>query len=252
MGDSQFMTGLDDKLFYSAWNISQPAEPIPISYWKIKKMAESSSFDTLFISISHQRISSFNDVKFVQEKYKNDLYKRIYPLGIDIDNTGIDIDKIEYLRIQYQNLYLFPITNHTPYIGEFSRVKNNHSLSEPYDTVKLNNRISDHFFNSDNQPYPLSKSALRYIDSIISFTKSKNIETFFIALPVHKEYKKKIPLSMIKTFTIIRNKIENNNVVFLDYTNMNLADSMFLDFDHINRKGSRFLTRKIIENIKAR
>ena len=81
-------------------------------------------------------------------------------------------------------------------------------MSEPYDKVKLNKRISDHFYNSENQHYQPSTIALRYIDSIISFTKSNNIKTYFIALPVHKEYLKKVPTSIIKSLAVVKNKIE--------------------------------------------
>ncbi|MDC0338335.1 hypothetical protein OAN33_02240 [Flavobacteriales bacterium] len=251
IGDSQFKTGLNDEMFNSAWNIAQSAEPIPISYWKLKKIAEATKIDTILISISHQRLSFFNDSKFVRDKYKNEFFKRMYPLQIDFRNSNVKIDQFDYFKIVYQQMCLFPKSKHNTYIGEFSKSTNNNaSLKKPYDFSKLDSRISQHFFINNKTPYEVSKVSLSYIDSIISFAKFRKITPVFIALPVHKTYLKRVPERILKQFKSLALKFETSGVDFLDYSDLKIADSLFLDYDHINKTGSKIMTKQIIKDLK--
>lgn len=251
IGDSQFKTGLNDEMFSSAWNIAQSAEPIPISYWKLKKLAEATKFDTILISMSHQRLSSFNDSKFVRDKYKNEFFRRMNPLQIEVKSSNVKINQFDYYKIIYQQMCLIPKMNHNTYIGEFSKSKNNNSsLKKPYDFSKLNSRIMQHFYINNKTPYDESKVSLNYIDSIISFAKLRKTTPIFISLPVHKTYLKRVPDRILKKFKSLTLKFQKCGVTFLDYSNLKIADSLFLDYDHINKTGAEIMTEQIIKDLK--
>ena len=250
VGDSQFMTGIDDNLFYSAWNISQPAEPLPLSYWKIKKLTTTSSYDTILVNISHQRISFFNEIKFGHKKYKDEFNNRMYPFINDVRISKLNFNGLDFIKKFYQQMCLFPKLNHKTFIGEFSRAPNNSFLKKPYDNKKLETRINDHFCDSRNESYSVSNISLNYIDSIITFTSSKKITPIFISLPVHEKYISKVPEGIKSAFESLSSKLKLNDIKFLDYTTLKISDSLFLDFDHINKDGSKLITRRIIEDLK--
>ena len=103
-GDSHPLRSLNPELFKNAVNISQRGEPYVLTYWKLKKVLNNYLPDTLILGYSTHNLSSFNDLKFSEDKWSVEMFKRCYPIQelSDIDRK-IDVDYKTYYKTFWKN-----------------------------------------------------------------------------------------------------------------------------------------------------
>jgi hypothetical protein len=245
MGDSHPMTAIDPQ-YSNIQNISQSAEPYFITYFKLKELYKFNKIDTVFLGFSFQNISAFNDKKFDDAFWCDEMFERIYyivPLNTLTNlSKNIRVNFVSYARIFLKNMLLRPTVNHLTYIGSFTSKKG----SQDFRKYKPETVIQRHFFDRKKN-IGISSFSIQYLDSIVNLTKRENIKLILINPPIHKSYRKLIPSNFIKSYSKISKILREDDVTVFDYSHLALPDSCFFDFDHINQKGARIFSKMIRE-----
>ena len=76
IGDSHTQKGLNPKLFDDAINLSQSAEPMVISYWKLKFVFDAIQPNTVIIGFGRHKISSNQDRVFYDKRTSHEFFRR--------------------------------------------------------------------------------------------------------------------------------------------------------------------------------
>ena len=99
IGDSHAEHGLNPAYFDNAINISQSGEPLIASYWKCKEIFKNQSPKYVIISVAAHNFSGFNDLKFVDEPWRDNQFTRLH----SIFNTRDVLNKIpvDWKRLLY-------------------------------------------------------------------------------------------------------------------------------------------------------
>lgn len=238
-GDSHTRNALDPAVLGSATNISQYAEPYYVSYWKLKRLLEGSSVQTVILGFAHHNISAFNDRKLSDETWSTELFRRVYMFGEVSSIEGIRVDRTELFRTRLKNLALTPKWTHDAYMGRFETW----SRIDPKDPDPA---ITRHFLGDGPN---LSEVELAYLDSIVDLTTRENIELILVSTPVHASYFNRIPDYFRSEFEAKTAELEARGVQVLDFTNLGASDDEFLNVSHLNAKGASRFSHLISERI---
>ncbi|TXB61412.1 hypothetical protein [Phaeodactylibacter luteus] len=242
VGDSHPQKSINPKYFKDAQNISQTAEPYVLTYWKLKKIFNSYIPDTLIIGFAPHNISQFNDLKFSNDRWSSEMFRRSYPIEEFNDiSSSIDIDNNGFRKILWKQTGFYPRKNHINYIGNYS----NSSKSNISDWETA---IKRHYYQNDIQ-LGVSQLAVNYLDSIVNLANSKKIELIMASPPVHEHYLGNIPISIMQEYVNLTKKYNASNVVF-DKTRDYYPDSLYLNSDHLNEMGAKRFSVELIEYIK--
>ena len=240
-GDSHTQFAIDPSHFHKAKNISQPAEPYVITFYKIKNICSENRIDTLILGFSYHNISTINDYTLKNEKSK-EMFNRIYSIAKYSEITILEINKLNYFRAYIRHMCLYPIQNHNYYIGSFAK-----------GSIKKFKRNSDlvietHFFhNGENAG--ISNITVNYLDSIIKFTNRNKIKLVLVTTPLHRSYSEKIPENFIIYFNKMQVLLRNKDILTLDMSETLKKEELFLDVGHLNYNGSQNFTEMLINKI---
>lgn len=240
-GDSHPQNSINPKLFKSAQNIAQSAEPYVLTYWKLKNIFKSHIPDTLILGLSPHNISEFNDLKFSNKHWTSRMFSRSYTIQEfnDLENQ-LQIDYTAYYKTLWKHTSFYPKENHINFIGKYNAsTLNNLSNCELI--------IKRHFYINDEE-CGISQVSLNYLDSIVTLCKNKNIMLVLASPPVHKDYYENIPLTILNGFLKVKDKY-NDEAIIIDKTKSNYADSLFLDSDHLNVYGALRFTSELIKQL---
>jgi hypothetical protein len=238
IGDSHSQTSLNPDLFLDAKNIAQSKEPYALTFWKLKHILQSNKIDTLLIGFSHHNISSFNDYKFSDKKWSNQLFKRCYVIeDFHSIKQKIHVDYFDFYKIMIQQTCIYPKVNHFNFIGSYR----SHDRSNISDSIESSSR---HYMRN-NQELGVSEISISYLDSIISLCNHNSITPIIIVSPVHKSYYKRIPKEISIRFETILNDLDAEGVIVIDKSNSIYYDNEFYNSDHLNTKGSFRFSKEI-------
>ncbi|WP_143953860.1 hypothetical protein [Robertkochia solimangrovi] len=242
-GDSHTHRGINPDKFNNALNISQNGEPYVISFWKIKKVFKKNIPDTLILGFAPHNISAFNDLKFSNEKWAYEMFKRSYPIQ-DYYNLNKKIKLNYYILfktwMKFNALKIWE--DHIQYIGHYE----NSNLNDPSD---WESSIKRHYYEDDNL-VGNSETAISYLDSIVNLCISKNVKLILVSHPVHKTYQTHIPEINLNRFNKLKRKLEKNNTI-IDLTFKKYPDSLFYNSDHLNTDGAERYTNELIGILKG-
>lgn len=241
VGDSHPQRSLNPIYFRSAENISQSAEPYVLTYWKLKRIFQYYNPDTLILGFAPHNISQYNDLKFSNNEWASEMFRRSYPIGqySDIENS-MPVDYVTFYKTLIKQIAFFPKKNHINYIGNYS----NSAESNISDWKHATKR--HYYFN--NKKLGISKVATTYLDSIVNQCLMRNISLVLVSNPVHKNYFDNIPSSIIQEYENLKNKYAKKFLV-IDKTQDFYPDSLFLNSDHLNDSGAIKFTREIIDEL---
>jgi len=244
VGDSHTQRSLNPKYLHDALNISQTAEPYILTFWKLKKIFSIHTPDTLIIGFAPHNISQFNDFKFSNKKWSNEMFRRIYPIHEFSKISGtINIDYTNLYKSIWRETAFYPKKNHINYIGQYSN--NNNSNIGDWETT-----INRHYYY-DNTRLGVSEIAVNYLDSIVELADLKKVDIVIVSNPVHKKYLKKIPNSIMQKYIGLTKMYSANHIVF-DRTTDNYPDSHYLNSDHLNEMGAKRFTEELIKFLKQK
>jgi len=239
IGDSHPQTSLNPELMKNAQNICQNAEPYVVTHWKLKKILESNTPETVILGFAPHNISQFNDLKFSNSKWSNEMFRRTYPIQnfSEIDNK-IDVDFVSFYKTLFKQTAYYPKKFHGDYIGKYS---NNKTTK----TSDWESSIKRHYF-SNTIELGVSEIAISYMDSIVALCRRKNIELVFVSQPVHENYLKNIPNPILSKYDFLVNEFRKKHLV-IDKTRSIYADSLFLNSDHLNEYGATKFTNEVVD-----
>ena len=245
LGDSHPQKSLNPELFDSAINVSQTVEPYVLTFWKVKRILNTINPDTIIIGFAPHNISAYNDLKFSNEKWTHEIFKRIYPIEKfkEIDDDII-IDYSEFYKVLWKEIGFYPKENHIHFIG-------NYSNSERSNISNFESAIQRHYYFNENVELKISKIAINYLDSIIRTCNSKNIVPILVSSPVSKNYRENIPSNIWRKYEDLKNKYESSAII-IDKTDNYYVDTLFLDSDHLNSIGAEKFSREVIEKLKVK
>ena len=241
-GDSHIEKSMDDRLIEGSLNIAQPAENYPLTYYKLKKILKDQEFETVVIGFSPHNISSFNDLKF-ENHFSHEFYKRLYPIRFFQTPEVERIDELDYLRNFMRHFFLFPFADNCSYIGAYENSKRNKMGN-------LDETIARHFYDKEDQAYKVSEECVSYLDSIISLCQEHQVELILADTPSHDDYLTQIPEDMMLNYEQLAEELRVKGVrLFTDPRQY--ADSMFLDFDHLNQWGAEYYAKELSRELGA-
>lgn len=244
VGDSHPQKSINPRYFKDAQNISQPAEPYILTYWKLKKIFNSYIPDTLIIGLAPHNISQFNDLKFSNDKWSSEMFRRSYPIEEFNDiSSSINIDYIGFCKTLWKQTAFYPRKNHINYIGNYSNSSNS-NISDSESAIKR------HYYQDEIQ-LGVSQVAVNYLDSIVNLSNSKKIILIMVSNPVHGRYLENIPISIMKEFERLTEKYDASNIIF-DKTRDHYPDSLYLNSDHLNEKGAKKFAEELNDYIKEK
>ncbi len=241
LGDSFTESSVDPSKFESARNLSQGAENAFISFIKLKKITESHVPDTILLGFTHHSIAYFNDLKFIDETWSGEMMKRLFPLkGIGGKDYIFEFDKKKYWKTCFRRMLLLPNPSlHKAYEGSFNPSARN-------ELKYLNKTIERHYMNDE-----ISEVSVMYFDSIIQLCSDLNIDLVLIATPVHNDYYNRIPQKIKSRYSLLQNQYRQNGVLVLDYSNMEIEDQKFKNFDHLNALGAEEFSLRLVKDLKS-
>ncbi len=241
-GDSHPQMSIDPGLFSSAVNISQSAEPYVLTYWKLKKVFETHLPDTLVLGFAPHNLSAFNDYKFSKPSAAPEMFRRSYPIeDFAAIEDKIEIDYFQYFSTIAKQLGPYPKTNHVNYIGRF--VNNENSFTNDW------KKATQRHYYKEGAEVGVSEVAIQYLDSILVLCADKGVIPVLVGCPVHKDYYENIPSTNLATFNTVMDKYEGE-VMILDRSRALYPDSLFYNSDHLNSKGARLFTNRLIQELK--
>lgn len=240
MGDSHIMTAVNDAEYPGAINLAQEGEPYVVTYFKMKKVVAYNRIDTLIVGFSPHNISSFNDRKFSDTFWCDEIFDRTYPLISLSDLKSFEVNKTSYARAVIKNMLLYPNPNPTPYLGHFNRRldKLDTSRQQPDQTIKR------HFY-LDGKELEASQRNIQYLDSIMAYTRKQGIRLVLLSTPLHEKYQKQIPHTIQTQFTDLSQRLKKRGLEVLDFSAEPYPDQFFADFDHLNYQGASLFTKRL-------
>ncbi len=241
VGDSYFERAINPELFIDAQNISQSAEPLFVSYWKIKYLSQKIKIDTLLLSFSHHSFSGYNDQKLEDKTWAYEIFRRVYPI-IDVSEISVKYDLKVYYNVYFRNMFLYPKTNYLNFMGAYEPSKGN-------SIAHIEKAIKRHFYKADSVQ-GISEVSLHYLDSILELCASENIVPVLVSTPITQQYYAQIPPLFIDNFETIKDNLKKKRVLILDYSQPAFEDVYFKNGDHLNKKGSTKFTHQIIRKLK--
>ena len=242
-GDSHTQKSLNPSYFSSAQNISQPAEPYVLTYWKLKKIFQSYVPDTLILGFAPHNISAFNDLKFSDDRWAAEMFRRSYTIEAFEDISDMmEIDMTRYYKVLWKETAFYPKKNHINYIGHYS----NRQSSNVSDWESA---VSRHYFDEDEKPLGLSVAAIHYLDSIAHLCNHHDVKLLLISNPLFPKYRNGIPDDVFERYDDLIKKLGKDHLVY-DRTRDNYPKKLLLDADHLNEQGAKRFAKELQDYLK--
>ena len=244
-GDSHTRKALDPSFFNSAQNISHDAEPYYVTYWKLKYIIEKVNVDTLILGFCHHNFAaSFNDKKLCAKNWASEMFRIIYPLRDIRTVDNIEIDYVEFCKVYFRNMCLFPKKDHFHFFKDYTNSNRSNVLN--FDVP-----IQEHFYKYKEDGW-FSDIALCYLDSIIGLCRNNKIELILVASPEHKEYNKRVPKPIMDKFIFEQEKLRKQGLLMIDLSEDFYPDDYYFNTDHLNQKGASKFSSEVAEIIRSR
>ncbi|MBK8226912.1 MAG: hypothetical protein IPK70_07030 [Flavobacteriales bacterium] len=245
-GDSHIGCGIDTSARPGMRNVALAAEPILLSWLKLKRIAEWGRIDTVVLGFGPHNLSDLDHRRFKQHGWATDrLMMRLYPLVSTKEAMGGEFHPRTYLRTVFMQVAARPRNDHHQYIGAFSGLRRRF-------TANADSATKRHFFDDDGKLAPASSLALSSLDSIIAHCAKERIMLCLVSTPVHESYRSRLPREFSSLHDSLAREFGSRGVKVLLYSDLFPGDSLFADSDHLNAKGARLFTQRLMEDIRKR
>ena len=242
IGDSHPRRGVNPEILENAINVCQSAEPYIITFWKLKKIITEVQPEKVIIGFSPHNISNFNDLKFSNEIWQLEMFRRSYLIEEFKLLNNIQIDFKQYYIFLFKQLFLFPKKNHIYYIG-------NHKKSD-YSNISNSNKTIDQHYYSNNQKAGISEISINYLDSMINLCKIHNITPILVNTPLHLSYKEKIPSIIQERYNQEILRFKNQGIKIYTDDSTTYKKENFYNSDHLNSSGAKIFSIKLNQEIQ--
>ncbi len=175
VGDSHTMKSLKADLFNSALNISETSEPFIITFWKLDFIFDSFIPDTVILGFSYHNISKIGDLRFSDNKWASEMFKRAYPFKkFDNIKNIIEINYNSLFRTIWKQTCFYPKKKHIKF-------QTNHKIIKKSFNNDYKEAIQRHYFYNTTQA-DISQVSIGYLDSIINLCISHKIVLILVTL----------------------------------------------------------------------
>jgi hypothetical protein len=258
LGDSHIATGVPPNPSVGLANVATHGEPYIATYFKLRALlAANPQVEAIVLGFGHHNLSSFNDRKFADSAWAPAMQERYYPL---ISWSEVRAQKIEVAigerakaMVRYE---LFPNRTYLenllavwaggreplyPYVVGFD--------SRPgsrLDRTGLDSIIRRHYV-VDGRPADVSPTAVAYLERSLELATTSGVQVWLLATPVHPDYRRSIPEGIASRFAELSERLSERfeGVQVIDLTRERWPDSMFYNYDHLNRRGADSLSRRL-------
>jgi len=265
LGDSHSEAAFNDKIIPNSVNYAFSAEHYLFTYFKLKKIIEANpQINKVVLSFAAHNISkNIDDVIFLDTRNSRSFARyfmllnreSIWECKSNSQNWKINYLKWKFsipfqlkleLKLIYKVLFFKKIlVKDYPFIGKFYKSKH-HVFSN------LNNEILNHYFTNNS----ISKESdlnIKYLNKIVDFVRAKKIKLYLINTPQHKKYRERIPIFFKKEYKLLSNKLVNKDtslIKIIDLSEININDTCYGDYHHVNYYGATIVSNKIIDVVK--
>ena len=211
-----------------------------MTYWKLEKIFENFVPDTVILGFSPHNISQFNDLKFSDKTWSNEMFKRSYAIA-DIHELDIDVDHLGYNKTLWKQTAFFPKKNHHNMIGSFKRSKEN----------KINDwrKVVRRHYSLEGKELGVSETQIDYLNRMVDLCETNNVVLILTSHPLHQSYLNEIPSRIYKRYQDLMNEFEKEHVV-INKSKETYPDELFLNVDHLNEYGADRFTKEVVAFLK--
>ncbi len=262
-GSSLVTNGINPNVIDSAENIGLAAEPLALSYYKLKDILPTEPqvknvvVSYSLVDVAFDWDNSFNDGK----KNTGEMMRRLLGLRNRFSVDEVKSDYVVDWFIWWEQVIRYRVFPNFIYWMDAVLAKDVNYLQiggynpggAVFNPEKVDARQAavKYFPVPDEVGVPIYGKMNQYVDSIVNICKAEQVEVFLIAMPVSShilEYVNEGYEDYFKTQIKKYNSIDH--VSFIDYTNAQLGDSCFIDFLHLNTIGADIISKGINERIK--
>jgi hypothetical protein len=276
LGDSHARHALNPEYLDNSISLSQDSQNIIYSYYVLIKLLESGNrFHNVFLAYSYHSAGEYYldlesmemmrryhlilDEEFFSEltstnkqtsamqlKYYSDFY--YFPLGISNDlyellkMSECNPASYSYIGSFEQNLRakLLPPLVLSNSLNSSIQFKRQQNRNRNY----LNDTLQRHYYNPEGSKQ--SPVFTCYLEKLANLCQINNIALYLINTPVHPEYKKRIPSPTVNSVDNTASALETKYpVVYLNYSDLRLDDTLFYDYDHLTTQGSIVFSKQL-------
>ena len=238
-------------------NFGVRSEPPNLTLLKAQYLLSDNTKQSVIITLSPHNISAWREKRFYERDTTGAMLSKYWSL---IDNSYL----LEYYSTLPSKtralLHLKKITG-APSVESSFLIKNRFKggFYKEKDTTIINfkrakkayiRHFGDDYFNNTNNVFS-SKKIKDYYREFISFAVSKGAQVFVVGTPIHSSYSDLLTSECkadYKTF-LQELQVEFPSVKILNYTNLELEKSYFLDSDHLNFSGAKYFTDMVTKEI---
>ncbi len=207
--------------------------------------------------------TGYNYINFILEEELNKNKKTPIIILFDYEWNTLGIGSTQYYipnsthnKINKLFKDRFKFYHYIPFLKYFGLYENNFKFY-------LNNKINYSKYNNKGGSFELFDNSKKQFDDYVQRRRNSNIKfhevnfhlmdslfkstdrkIIILTLPYHKSYLESITNKPdIVSFT---NKFKQyKNILYLNYSNLNFADSMYFNTTHLNYKGAKYISKKI-------
>lgn len=246
IGDSHIVCDLDTAMLPGVQNIGSTAEPLLLSWWKLRYVQQHHRIDTVILGVGPHNLSAKSDERLLKKGWATEeLMRRLYGIVPFDEALRAPIHLGTYLGTLFERLCVEPHKRHLEFYDGFTGVRR--SFRSNADSV-----LQRHYYNEDGHVAAVSRTAEIALDSIRALCARQGIMLYVVGTPVHESYLTGIPIRFRVHYDSLAQETNASSVHFLDYLTAYQGDSLFADSDHLNHIGARLFSAGIDFEIRGR
>jgi len=266
-GSSLIMQGIDPLYIDRSENVASAAEPMVISFFKIRDIVKNNpQVKKVITSCSLHEITEQDVVFSGKRSIVQEMFTRLAFLQEPItlnDLKLFEVDKSVYWEV-YLRYRVFPnyfyiyraLKNDIKcnykglvYVSGFATRADFNIRAEVFKGIDVEKVVRKHFPDT-NMEDRLSTESMNYIDSISSFCSNRGIELIILGMPITNKLFERIPSFYVDYYnSYIRNMQKRIDCEFYDFTHA-APDEWFEDLIHLNAYGAKKISIMLNDSIK--
>lgn len=254
MGDSHGQVGVIESCFDNAKNVSQSAESLVYTYYKLEHYLKiNPQLKRVILAVSYHSFTA-NDESYLHEymrRYRFLLDNRLISYSLFYNDTR-DVSVPEFLSrtvlpvgLLY-DLYEYFLVSRLGAIPKWKGFQKVSRKSLIGNIEYLESAIQRHYYTSSGSLRDISEIKKTYLSNILALCNERNIDLLIVNTPTHTDYSNRIPGKFRDNFRQIVGSF-TSDIQYIDEGSLvnTLEDKCFQDYDHLNYNGAMIFTSLI-------
>lgn len=243
IGDSHTQCAVDDNILKQAANVSSSATSYLYTYVKLKRfVGQNAQIKTVILSYHYKSLDTELEQRWL---YKPGVMIQQVPMYYCMMSNK-DTRIFKYSPSYYISLLRMPKVCFDMLYrakGNVKRLQYTHLAMGGFN-AQQKTKLAEDIERRKDEPMPAktfySQIEHQYLEKIIAYCKAKNLELILLSTPVYHgdQY------ADVQFFEQVRQQ-HFLNVPYLNYSDMELADSVFADVNHLNADGARIFSTQL-------